>query len=268
MASSCCPSSRPGLRFQSVELEPEQEDLLDALVEDARSVPRSDREDFVLISKEEAAFIHGPGGNREFPAFQPSDLHVLHNAGLIGVTRYTKSGGLTFYVAPEGFAHYEERKRQAGDPAQQVEKEIAKYLEASPFRAVYPAAYAKWAEAAELLWGSDSERQLTTIGHLTREAVQEFATALIERHQPPGAPPEPIKTVARLRALIEQQRSALGKGQVAALDALVVYWGTVSDLIQRQEHGGKKEGEALRWEDGRRVVFMTAVAMFEIAHAL
>lgn len=52
------------------------------------------------------------------------------------------------------------------------------------------------------------------------------------------------------------------------LDALVVYWGTVSDLIQRQEHGAQKEGEALRWEDGRRVVFQTAVVMFEIAHTV
>lgn len=52
------------------------------------------------------------------------------------------------------------------------------------------------------------------------------------------------------------------------LDALLVYWGAVNDLIQRQEHGATKEGEALRWEDGRQVVFQTAVVMFEIARAI
>ena len=45
-----------------MEFEPEQEELLDALVEDARSVPRSEREDFVLLAFERGAIIQGPGG--------------------------------------------------------------------------------------------------------------------------------------------------------------------------------------------------------------
>jgi hypothetical protein len=47
-----------------------------------------------------------------------------------------------------------------------------------------------------------------------------------------------------------------------------VYWGTVNDLIQRQEHGAQREGGALAWEDGRRVVFQTAIVMFEIDRSL
>ena len=31
----------------------------------------------------------------------------------------------------------------------------------------------------------------------------------------------------------------------AFLDALLAYWGTVNDLVQPQEHGGQREGEAL-----------------------
>ena len=51
----------------------------------------------------------------------------------------------------------------------------------------------------------------------------------------------------------------VGERDRAFLDALLTYWGTVSDLVQRQEHGAKKEGEPLMWEDARRVVFQTAI---------
>jgi hypothetical protein len=52
------------------------------------------------------------------------------------------------------------------------------------------------------------------------------------------------------------------------LEALIAYWGTVSDLIQRQEHGSQKEGKELVWEDGRRVVFQTAMVMLEFDKSL
>jgi hypothetical protein len=149
-----------------------------------------------------------------------------------------------------------------------VEEEIGKYLESARFQSAYPAAYAKWAEAANMLWASDSERQLTTIGHLAREVLQEFTTALVDRHQPPDVSSDPTKTVARLRAVIEQHSHALGSHHSAMLKALLAYWGTVNDLVQRQEHGGQKEREPLKWEDGRRVVFQTAVVMFEIARVV
>ncbi len=42
----------------------------------------------------------------------------------------------------------------------------------------------------------------------------------------------------------------------------------MSGLVQRQEHGGQKEGAALRWEDARRVACQTAVVMFEIDRSL
>lgn len=52
------------------------------------------------------------------------------------------------------------------------------------------------------------------------------------------------------------------------MEALLAYWGTVSDLVQRQEHGGQKEGEPLEWEDARRAVLHTAVVMFEVDRVL
>src|SRR4029450_3827707 len=49
------------------------------------------------------------------------------------------------------------------------------------------------------LWGADSEQQYTTIGHHCREAMQEFADALIKRHGPSNVEPDKAKTVARVR---------------------------------------------------------------------
>ena len=102
-----------------MDFEPEQEELLDALVEDARSVPRAEREDFMLISVDDGAFIQGPGGHRGFPDFQPSDLHVLRDAGLLGVSSYARNDkGFSFYLTPQGFSHYEDRKRKGSEAAQ------------------------------------------------------------------------------------------------------------------------------------------------------
>ena len=54
----------------------------------------------------------------------------------------------------------------------------------------------------------------------------------------------------------------------ATLDSLVSYWGAIADLAQRQEHGAQKEGEALVWEDARRLVFHTTFVMVELDRAL
>lgn len=252
-----------------MDFEPEQEELLDALVEDARSVPRAEREDFVLIGVEEDACIQGQRGHRAFPDFQPSDLDVLRGAGLIAVSSYANTGkGFSFYVTPHGFSYYEERKREGSEPAQQVEQGIATYLDSGRFQVAYPDAYARWREAADLLWGADSERELSTIGHKCREAIQEFATALVERHQPPSVTTDKAMTRDRLSAVVNLRRPQLGEARSDLLDALFGYWRAAGQLIQRQEHAGLREGEPLGWEDGRRVVFQTAVLMFEIDRAI
>ena len=252
-----------------MDFESEQEELLDALVEDARSVPRSEREGFTLVVGEGYAFIQGAGGHRTFPDFQPSDLDVFRRAGLIAVLSYADRGkGFSFYVTPHGFSHYGERKRQSREPAQQVEHEIVTYLDSARFQNAYPGAYARWREAADLLWGAESGRELSTIGHKCREAIQEFATALVERDQPADVNPDKAKTRDRLLAVVALRRPQLGEARSDLLDALFKYWCVVGDLSQRQEHAGQREGEPLSWEDGRRVVFQTAVVMFEIDRAI
>ena len=52
------------------------------------------------------------------------------------------------------------------------------------------------------------------------------------------------------------------------VNALLDYWEALVDLGQRQVHGGQKGGEPLLPEDGRRLVFQTAIVMFEIARVI
>jgi hypothetical protein len=77
----------------------------------------------------------------------------------------------------------------------------------------------------------------------------------------------PTQTVARLRKIVEACQTG-SPNKEAFLLALIAYWGTVSDLVQRQEHGALKEGESLVWEDARCVVFQTCVVMFEISRGV
>ena len=47
-----------------------------------------------------------------------------------------------------------------------------------------------------------------------------------------------------------------------------VRWGTVIDVVQRQEHGASKEGGLLTDDDSRVAVFQTAMVMFELGSSL
>lgn len=252
--------------FENILLEQEQEELLSALVEAARNVPRNQRRKFMFIECQQDSWVQHPGlPDRTLEAYK-GDIETLAYEGLLAIS-YSRNT-LNFDVTPQGFKYYEQMKQHAGQPAQRIETAIRDYLVADHFRQKYLKAYQKWAEAEAMLWASDSEHQFTTIGHLCREAIQEFATALVEQHQPSDVDKDKAHTVARIRAVLNLRKDQLGSEERPFLDALLAYWGTVSDLIQRQEHGAQKEGEALVWEDGRRVVFQTAVVMFEIDRAI
>ena len=142
------------------------------------------------------------------------------------------------------------------------------YLNAITFQQSHPKAYGKWCAAEELLWKSDSQNQLTTIGHLCREAGQEFADDLVKHYQPPDVTTDKTKTKDRLKAVIRKKVIEVGETKESFYDALIAYWYTLIDLVQRQEHAGLKEGQPLTWEDGRIVVFNTLIVMFEIDKAL
>lgn len=254
------------MRLKDILLEQEQEELLSTVVEIIRNVPREERRAFMVSRTLAGDTLVSPGRGPQ-PRIYYGDVEILASKGLLNL-RFGSKGTPNLDVTPEGFEYYRIMKERSGKPMEQVEDEVTKYLEAHDFQQRYPKAYAKWSEAGAKLWAGDSPNQLTTIGHLCREAVQEFATALVEKFQPPDAPADKARDQSRIRAVLAHVRDQLGSREVPLLEAMIDYWNAVSGLIQRQEHGGQKQGDALRWEDGRRVVFQTAVVMFEIDHSL
>lgn len=75
-------------------------------------------------------------------------------------------------------------------------------------------------------------------------------------------------TVKRIREIIEKKGAEKGTTIQPFLDALIVYWGALSDLVQRQEHVADKDGEKLTWDDSRRIVFQTINVMGEFHRTL
>lgn len=251
--------------FEDILLESEQTELLGQLVEAARNVSRDQREKFMYIGVSGGAFIQHQGLNGHTLNVYKGDLEILGSTGMILIT-YGRNT-FSFDVTPLGFRYYEWIKHKTTEPVSRLESEIHQYLNASRFQSNHPSAYQKWTEAEAILWSADSEKQLTTIGHLCRESLQEFAADLIERYEL-STESDKSKTVARIRAVLKMQADRLGESKKAFFEALVVYWGTVSDLAQRQEHGAQKEGEKLTWADGRRLVFQTAFVIFELDQEL
>lgn len=249
-------------QLNQILLEEEQKELLMALVEAWRNMPRDRRHKFLVLEGLSHIAIVGLG---DYPNLYLGDIETLANTDLLNLS-YDSHGAPYFDITPLGFAYYRYLKQREGEPAQRITEDVRTYLEGEVFKSRHPDAYAKWAQAEAILWSSDTEKQLTTIGHLCREAVQLFATSLVERYQPPDVTNDVSKTVKRIAAVLEQHN--IGKKTEALLKALLGYWVELNELVQRQEHGAQKEGEALKWEDGRRVVFHTAIAMFEIDKVL
>jgi hypothetical protein len=111
-----------------------------------------------------------------------------------------------FAVTPDGIQHYEESKNAEG-AIEAVENTTQRFLDAREFAAAHPTAYAKLKQAMTLFWAADSREQLTTIGHLCREAMQAFTTSLAIGHQVDVSAIDPASTVKRLQTVLACDRA-------------------------------------------------------------
>jgi hypothetical protein len=246
-------------------LDPEQEALLAEMVQAARAVPRHDQK-FFLTQYDGGVILVGAGLQCEVLG---RDVRALVRAGLVDdVINDPMIGSSDLFVTSEGYSYYAAMRQKEGEPPARVEAEIRRLLDADRFRDTYSDAYRLWAEAEALLWDDASERNLSTIGFKLREAVQEFASTLVVRYEPPAVDPSPQATKNRIHAVINLHRSSLGDRRSALLGELIEYWSRGVDLIQRQAHSGEPGNESATWQDARSVVLHAAVLMSEIAHAL
>lgn len=247
------------MNFEDILLEPEQEQLLIRVVEGSRNTSHEKRQKFLVVQSDQGdLLLHSGIINHNI---YHGDVEELGRQNLLAVSS-TSQGNLQFDVTPFGFRYYEHLKKKSGELIQQVEFSIIRYIHSSDFDHKYPEAYSRLSQAEKLLWQSDSPEQYTTIGHLCREAIQKFVSHIVTHHKLECIDTNEEHTVARLRVVFE--KLGFSKTRAEVFEALIKYFGTVSDLIQRQEHGSKKERELLIWEDARCVVFQTFVIMYEI----
>ncbi len=256
--------------YGSLVLSDEQKDLLTQLVERHKNVPKDKRERFYFVRTDSARPVPTGAGEvrhshaKRFPASQ-DDIDHLISRGLLASS--SDSAILTFVLTPEGLIYFEKLKEEMGQQLHKSREQCTRIWTPPTFRGDIRRAYEKWAEAASLLWSADSARQFTTIGHLCREAIQTFATELVDQYKPPDVEADPARTKNRVRAVLDLHKDKLGRREKEFLDSLIAYWSASSDLIQRQEHGAQKSGQELIWEDGR-VVFQAASVMFEMDRCL
>jgi hypothetical protein len=253
--------------FDDIVLEDAQRTLLSQVVEVERSLPREARGRFILAEatgdESQDTFIHEGGPRLEGHL---EDVEILADVRLVKIG-HNSQGTPNFFVTPRGFQYYEHMKR-AGAPDETVQEEIRRYIVSDRFRAEHAGSFAKWSQAENLLWSSDSKKQLTMVGHLCREATQEFADEMLRIYSVAEPHSPKPQTVRRLQAAIASRSSSVGSSVTAVLKALIEYWGTVADLAQRQEHGAEREGDELYWEDARRLVFQTLVVLYEMHWAM
>jgi hypothetical protein len=199
--------------------------------------------------------------------YDPPELKLYYLARRFQADGYlalTFGGGMEFRSA--GLIQLTEGGRDLAhevDPFERTQQETRGLLASDAFREAYPMAFASWADAERLLWADDAGAQLTTVGHKVREAMQAFATAMVAEHRPPDVVSDPARARARLGAVIAVNRKQLGEARRKTLDALGDLWEAADGLTQRQEHGAQKEGEAVTWNDARRLVWLTMFLMVE-----
>jgi hypothetical protein len=115
------------------------------------------------------------------------DVNALVQAELLDAVNLNYVWGNEYVITAKGYAYYAVVKQRAGGPLERQEAKARALLASEEFREAFPTAYAKWADAEALLWKATSDRELSTIGHKAREAVQDFANALVEENELPNA---------------------------------------------------------------------------------
>lgn len=235
-------------------------------MDNALKVPRAERQFIVSrpLSTDNSARVVCAG---TLVRAAPHDLRSLVDQGLIKTSGSfnAAAGSYSFHITPLGY-NVAEELRQRGEPQDAAEQEAQAYLDSEGFRAARPDAHAKLRSARDLM-ASDPVENATRIGHDCREALMSFAASLADQHGV-ALDARPEQTVRKVSAVVDHHRAVLGDTTVAFLDALIAYWGTVSDLAQRQEHGVSKRGEPLGAEDARRVVFYTGLVMYELDRSI
>ena len=184
------------------------------------------------------------------------DVNYLRDAGLL---RELGSGAdwLIFRVAPQGLKYYAQMKQASGEPLQRQEAEVQRFLNGKRSAQHTPersrGGLRPRHSCGTPTASASSRRSATRRARRCRSSPQRSSSAT---SQPTRR--EPHSRKPRLGAVIAMFLPSLGDARATLLKALGDYSEATLGVIQRQEHGGQREGHQLTWQDARRVVFHTA----------
>ena len=130
----------------SPKLDPEQSELLAALAEAARHVPRSNRGSFLLLRTQQSEGIIHPGLPNWELQTNLGDARILDRVGLIALSEVS-STSYDIDVTPEGFDYFDRIRTRTVEPIRRLEAEVVGYLSAEGFRSRHSGSYARWAAA-------------------------------------------------------------------------------------------------------------------------
>lgn len=234
--------------------------LLRVLAEGTFQSPNSDRKEFLVIRADAGTFALI--GNSHH-LISEADLSELKIRGYLRVLNRRDRYCETCCVTNTAIAYLSQLVANAPIPflvdrsVSIVQKELPE-----PFQSVQgliETAAAKLPEAK-------TEHDLSEIGHNCREAMQEFA-ALLHDAEVPGNEKEVLpkeQTVKKIKRVLEVWKARLGPTTTCFAEALLQYWGTVSDLVQKVEHRSQREQRPLTVADARRAVLYTYLVMAEL----
>jgi hypothetical protein len=161
---------------------------------------------------------------------------------------------------------------RAADHAR-IEDYLRAYLEDQRFRSTHPLACGRWIVAWEMLWCADSRSKVIAVGQRAGDAMRAFSASMHERCMPLAMGSQWPDVVADgsqrpgpldgLASITEAYGKQLGAGRSHLLREIFEPWRALNEKLQRHEQGAQPPDERLRWEDGRRLVLLTALVMVE-----
>ncbi|MCH7826912.1 MAG: hypothetical protein IIC75_02885 [Bacteroidetes bacterium] len=246
-------------------LEEEQINLLCQIVDAHRNVTTSKRTDFIVTSDVTSDTMLHPGFSKGCTDVVIVDLRILDSSGLIKIYYPNNPGTeFSFTLTSRGFQYYEFIKDKSINPIERIQKEILSFINIPSFEQRYQKAFLKWKESEKLLWSTNTEINLSTVGLLCREALQELLEILITRNQLEEEYPKKDKTKNRVKALINNKNLTSSSTIIKLLEKFYEFWDMLNDLVQRQVHHGLNENETIVLDDAKRVVIYTVIIMKEL----
>lgn len=171
-------------------------------------------------------------------------------------------------VAAGAMSGFASGPRVRMEDSERLEDYLRAYVGHDRFKSRYPRAHERCSDTLTMLWRADSRAKVVALADKAREAMREFACALVEWHEPYAELPDATDTLLRLSSVVEMYKPHIGEERCGLHEALFNYWDALCNAVQRHEDPAQRVHGRLRWEDGRRVVLLTALVMVEVDRCL